>query len=475
MKNAIHNLKERTIKNLTWSFGTRFFQQITQFAITAILARLLSPDIFGLLGMVTVFTGFATIFGELGISAALIQKEECSDKHYSTAFFLNVGSGILLSIFFILLSPLIANFYNKPQLKLIVTVLSVNFVITSFSIVQKAIYQKMMNFKILTLAESLSVVASGIVGITLALRGYGVWSLVFQMITLTFVTTLLLWIFSPLRFKFAFSKQALKDIINFSMNVTGFNLINYFARNVDYLLIGKFLGTEALGYYTLAYKLMLYPLQNISSVISRVMFPAFSYIQHDLEKVRKNYLKMIKAISLVTFPAMLGLIAICPEFVYVIFGPKWENSIILIRILSICGMFQSIGTTVGVIILSLGKSELQLKLQILGTFIVTIVILLGMRWGVTGVALFYTIQSIIWVHFTFFITCKIINLDYIVFLHNLKYQYIYSIIMFGAMLIFKDIFVLSDIYMLISLIMIGILVYFPLLFSNKGIMQIFNA
>ena len=208
-----------------------------------------------------------------------------------------------------------------------------------------------------------------------------------------------------------FSIDAIKEIFNFSANITGFNIVEYFARNVDYLLIGKFIGAGALGFYTLAYKVMLYPLQNISHVIGGVMFPAFSKIQHDLEKVRNNYLKMVRAISLITFPLMLGLFVVAPEFIRIVFGLQWEPVVPVLRILCFSGMIQSVGTTVGNIFRSQGRSDTQFKLHVVGTFILTVCILIGMRWGIKGVASFYALYTFVWVPFNFYVSNKLIHLD----------------------------------------------------------------
>lgn len=405
------SLRKKTIKGLAWSAVSQGGKQVSQIIITMILARLLSPEDFGLVAMATVFTNFALLFGEMGLSSALIQKQDIDDRHLSSAFWLNVIAGACLTLFFIIVAPLIAAFYHKPQLQPLLMVMSLNFILTSFTIIQQTIFTKEMDFKPLTIRDIASVVVAGIVGIFMANHGFGAWSLVGQLLTFSFVNGILLWTMSSWRPKFMFSKDAIKDIFHFSAHMTGFNIVNYFARNVDQLLIGKFLGSQALGYYALAYKIMLYPVQNISGIIGRVMFPAFSRIQHDLEKVRSAYLKMVKAISLITFPLMAGLFVLAPEFVHIVFGAKWEPIILVLKILCICGAVQSIGTTVGNIILSQGRSELQLRLGVISIFFVFLAVLLGMRWGVAGVAAFYTYEQILWFFYVQRISNHLIKLD----------------------------------------------------------------
>lgn len=468
------SLKKKTISGLKWSFLSQGGKQASQFVITVILARMLSPDDFGLLGMATVFTGFANLFGELGITSALIQKQDTREEHLSSAFWLNVSAGLFLTLIFIGLSPWIARFYHKPELSLILSVISFNFILSSFTVVQQAILTKEMDFKSLMIRDIAAMILSGILGIFLAYHGAGVWSLVYQLLSFTLFNSIFLWTFSKWRPQFIFSRKAITDIFHFSAHMTGFNVVNYFARNVDYLLIGKFLGTEALGYYTLAYKLMMVPVQNISGVIGKVMFPAFSRIQHDLEKVRINYMKMVKVIPLVTFPMMFGLFALAPEFVRVVYGPKWEDVIILIRILSLCGVIQSVGTTIGNIWLSLGKADLQFKMQVCGTIIVTGAILLGLKWGLQGVAILYLAYSIVWVHYSLFVTCKLINLKFSEFYRVLFPAYGVGLGLLFCLLAFKKILMFSSLANLSILIITGSILYLIFLFFNGNI-RILNS
>ena len=272
------NLRQKTISGLFWSFLSQGGKQASQIIITIILARLLSPDDFGILAMVTVFTNFAMIFSEMGVSSALIQKQDTHDRHYHSAFWLNILVGIGLTLIFMAASPFIAWFYKKPELTPILLVVALNFLFSSFTIIQQTILTKEMDFKSLAIRDIIAVILAGVIGIALAYHGFGVWSLVYQLIAFTIINALLLWILSPWRPKLEFSISDIKDIFHFSAHLTGFNFLNYFSRNIDQLLIGKFLGTQALGYYSLAYKIMLYPLQNISRVISKVMFPVFSKI-----------------------------------------------------------------------------------------------------------------------------------------------------------------------------------------------------
>lgn len=461
------NLKEKTIRGLTWSGIAQASKQFSQFIITAILARLLMPADFGLIGMATVFTGFVTIFANMGISSALIQKQDIREEHLSSAFWLNVAVGLLLSLLFILISPLIALFYHQPKLQPILSVLALNFFIVSFSIVQQSLLTKELEFKTLTKRDILAIISSGTIGIALAIYGFGVWSLVFQSLALSFFNAFLIWNLSSWRPKFYFSFKEIKEIFLFSSNITGFNVVNYFARNVDYLLIGKFLGGEALGFYTLAYKLMLAPISNISWVICRVMFPAFSKIQHDIKRIRVNYLKMIQLISLVSFPILLGLTVIAPEFVRVLYGPKWVEAIPLIQILAFCGMMQSITSVGGVIYLSLGRADLQFKVALISSTLVSAVIFMAIPLGVKGVALAYTVFYAIWGHVSLMIACYLLKLHPWELYSRLGSSLAISVLTVLIVLLIKQLLNLTSLWILVLCVLLGVVIYSGLLVLIK--------
>jgi O-antigen/teichoic acid export membrane protein len=462
------SLKQKTIKGLLWSALSQSGKLVSQFVITAILARILSPVDFGLVAMASVFTGFAMIFGELGISSALVQKLDVKDDHWSSAFWFNLFVGSILTLFFILVAPFISVFYKKPELTAVLQVLSLNFIFSSFTIVQQTILTREMNFRSLMIRDIAAVIIAGIVGIFMACRGWGVWSLVAQSVVFSAMNGLLLWTLSSWRPRFIFSRQAIKDIFHFSANMTGFQVVNYFARNVDQLLIGKFLGSQALGYYSLAYKLMLLPLQNISWMISRVMFPAFSQIQNDVIRLKENYLKMVKYISIVTFPLMIILFFAAHDLVLVVYGPKWELAIVLIQILVFCGMVQSIGTTVGIIYQSLGRADIQFLFSLFISLpSVVIAILIGLRKGIIGVAVAYTIRSIVITYVSCMISNRLLKLPAREFLFSFQQSLqitIFIVIVMSAV----DFIKFPNIYTaIITKAGLGLVFYFYALFYLK--------
>lgn len=405
------NLRSKTVKGIIWKFSSNLYLQLSSLIISSVLAHLLSPDDFGIVGMVTVFTGFAVILSELGLSSAIVQRKNLEDEHVTSAFWMNICFGFLLMCIFLVTSPLIASFYNMQKLKSIINWLSISFIFSSISITQRALLQKKMAFSKISIAEIISTSIGGITGILMAVNHMGPWSLVAQRIMNSISQSIVLLLISGWYPKSNFSKHHLKEILPFSLRMTGSNTLSYFSRNIDYLLIGKFLGAYELGIYTVAHRLMLYPLQNISWVIASVMFPALSQVQDDLSKMRNAYLKMNRAVALVSFPVVMGLYALTPEFLAIIAGNKWNNAIPLIRILCFAGLFQSVTTLAANVRLSLGHAGLHFKLVIFNSIGVAASVIIGLHWGLMGVASSYTIYTFLYFLISNHLSLKLIKVS----------------------------------------------------------------
>jgi len=455
-------LEQKTIGGVKWSGISQFMRIGTQGITSVILARLLLPEDFGLLGMALVFTGLVAIFNDMGIGSAIVQKQDIDHRNLSSIFWFNLLIGALAMLILILAAPLIARFYGQNALTSIISVMSVSFLFTSLSMVQNSLFLKELRFKKLTLLELTSTISASLLGISLAFLGYGVWSLVWQNVSMTFIYAALVWITERWKPVLYFNWKDIKTIIGFSANLSGFSFLNYFSRNADYLLIGKFLGATALGYYTLAYTMMLFPLSNISSVLSKVMFPALSKIQHDNSKFKSFYLKSTKYIAFVSFPMMLGLFAIADEFVIIVFGAKWVPVIFLIKILSFVGLMQSIGTTVGTIYLAKGKTDWMFRWSIFTSTITVGAIAFGLQWGINGVAVSYLISRFILVYPGFAIPFRLIDLRFTDFVLNFKEETATSLIMFVIVMAVVKIqryYLFSSEIILISGIVIGVVSY----------------
>jgi O-antigen/teichoic acid export membrane protein len=456
-------LAQKTIDGVKWSSISQLMRIGTQAITSVILARLLLPEDFGLLGMALVFMGLMTIFNDMGIGSAIVQKQDLDQKTVSSIFWFNLLIGFLAMLITILMAPLVSHFYSQDSLNSILSVMSISFLFTSLSMVHNSLLLKKLEFKKLTLLELTSTMSAGFLGVSLAYFGYGIWSLVWQNISMTLIYTASIWITEHWKPELHFSWSDIKPIIGFSTNLSGFNFLNYFARNADYLLIGKFLGATALGYYTLAYTIMLFPLSNISSLLSKVMFPALSKIQYDNSKFGLFYLKSTKYIAFVSFPLMLGLFATADEFVLILFGTKWVPVVFLIKVLSIIGLMQSVGTTVSSIYLAKGRTDWMIRWGVFSSIVIVAAIFIGLHWGVNGVAVCYVIAILLLAYPNFIIPFRLIDIQFTDLILNLNKETATSLIMFVIVMTvvtFLRNYLFSSKIILISGIVIGILSYF---------------
>jgi len=463
------SIKEKTLQGLTWNSISQVGKLVSQLIITAILARLLAPGDFGLIGMATVFTGFASIFNNMGLSGALIQKQDIDEDHLSSVFWFQVCVGWVLMVVMMLASSGIARFYRVPRLQPMLMVMSVNFVLSSFIVVQQSILTKNLDFKKLAVRDVYAVIIAGIVAIVTAYAGCGAWSLVYQMLVFTAINGILLWNLSPWRPRAKFSRKAIKEIFPFSAHLTGADILYYFSRNIDYLLIGRFLGAEPLGYYTLAYKIMLVPIQNISWVITKVLFPVFSKIQNDLEKIRRVYLKTVKAIALVTFPMMFVIIGIAPELITVLFGVRWQPSVFPIQVLSLCGAIQAIVSLNSSVNLARGKANIQLYMIALSTLLSSAAIVIGLRWGIRGVAIGYTLQGIVYSQIALYVLRRLIHLDSKLFYSQLATPLLIGAALLACLAALHSFVHVSARAALIQAIILSAVLYLGLLLATKEV------
>jgi PST family polysaccharide transporter len=391
-----------------------------QILISAILARLLTPNDFGLIAMIIVFSSFVAIFSDFGLSSAIVQRKEIPDGALSSIFWIGLGLGALLTTALAASAPLIAAFYSEPRLTPLVVFISTTFFIASFGYVPSALLTKNMNFKAIAIIGICALGIAGPISVFLAFSGYGVWSLAWNTVLSTAITVVFTWIYCRWVPHFSLGLQQVKGLLRFGMNLTGNSFVGYFQRNLDNLLIGRFLGPTPLGFYNLAYNLLLFPLGNISDVVGRVMFPALSVIQHDKQKVREAYVAANRYIAVVSFPLMTWLLVTAPELIRVVYGPKWVTAIPLVQILALASIEQSIGANVGWIFLSQGRTNVLFKLSIFTTIVVAIAFAVGLRWGVEGVAIAYTIASYLLAYPVFAIAFRLVDLKVRYFIAKLS-------------------------------------------------------
>lgn len=388
------SFRERTLSGALWSVMSQGGRQAILLVSNVILARLLTPQDFGLVATVLIFVNFAIILAEQGFGAALIQRQDVSEEHLSSIYWVNVALGISFTALFFFGAPLIARFYDAEALVPLTRAMSWVFAINSLGMVQTTLLTRGLAFKTLAQVEVASAWCAGAVSIFLAWRGWGPMSIAIQSLVSAAVGVLILWRVSEWRPRLLFRLSAVADLAAFSANTFIGSVTNYWVRNVDNVLIGYVLGQGALGVYSRAYSVMLFPLSRISRVLSRVMFPSLSLIQDDLPRIRALFLQMTRVIALVTFPIMLGVAASAENFTAVVFGPQWGEMVPVLRILAVVGMVQSVTTLVVNIYMSRNQTGLRLRVILPIQAVQVLGIVLGLQWGILGVAAGYAIATL---------------------------------------------------------------------------------
>lgn len=404
------NLKTKTILGFKWNFVNQFGLQFINLIFSIFLARLLGPTEFGLIAMVTVFTGFSNLFIDFGFGNALIHKENPSNTDWSSVFWLNVIFGAFICGILILFSGSIASFYDEPSLKNITIALAFSFIFSSSSIVYNAKLRKKMDFKSISLINLSSLIISGILGVVAALNGYGVWSLVIQRISNVLLKFILLQIVSRWIPIFKYSSTSIKEIASFSFYLFLGKTLNYGARNTDNLLIGKYLNSDDLGLYNRAYFFLMFPSKTITAVINSVLFPSLTQIKTDKERVKSIFIRSSKVATLMVCPLMLLFYLCSYEIVLILFGEEWLGMVPYMRLFSFLGVYQTLIGLNGPLYLAFGNMKLDFKIGLFSELIFIIAILIGINWGVYGVILGLYIASIINFFPTNFFIFKTIDL-----------------------------------------------------------------
>jgi O-antigen/teichoic acid export membrane protein len=384
-----NNLKSLTVRGGTVTVAAQGAQLILQMASTVVLARLLAPADYGIVGMVTVVIGFGYLFKDLGLSLATVQKTDINHGQISNLFWINVIISVCLALVIAVIAPLIALFYDEPRLRLITIALSVSFVFEGLKVQHNAIMQRRMQFTALSSIQIISMLTGTAIGITAALSGAGYWSLVAMQLTTALTSMMCVWFFCEWRPGRPVKGSGVKGMLVFGANLTGFSVLNFFARNLDNVLIGKYCGAAALGLYSKAYGLMMLPLSQINAPISAVAIPALSRLHDDPDEYRKYYLRAISLIAFVTMPAMVFLAVMSKQVILLVLGPKWVEAARIFSFLAVAGLGQPMANSTGWLFISQGRTRDMLRWGIVGSSVTVLAFLLGLHWGPVGVAACY--------------------------------------------------------------------------------------
>ena len=383
------------VKGAGLNAAARIGTQILAIAGTAVVARLVPPRAYGLMGMAAVVTGFAALFRDLGTASAIVQRRDIDDGLLTSVFWLNLLMGIAVTGACWLTAPWAALFYREPALLGVLRALSVAFLILSLASVHGALLTRQLQFGRIAVVELVAGVAGLAAAITGALMGAGVWSLVMNLLVNCAVSAVAMIWARPWRPRLHFSWVELRSISGFGLNLSASNIVNYFARNADNLLVGKYLGAVALGFYGLAYNIMLFPLQAVGQTLGRVLFPAFAAMQSDHARFRQAYLRASAAIAFFAFPLMAGATVLAPELIAVFLGPHWGP---VVPVLRDSGAYWHVAVAdrdYRQIYLATGSTRAMFRWGTLFSAVLVVGFVAGLPWGIMGVAAIYAVLSVL--------------------------------------------------------------------------------
>ena len=389
------SLKEKTLKGFFWNMLEKSSIQVSQLVLGILLARLLSPSDFGLIGMLVIFILIAELFAESGFSKALIQKQDRSEVDFSTVFYFNIGvSGLIyLGLFFS--APLIAQFYKTPELILLTRVMGLSVLINALVLVQKTKLVIDFDFKTLAKINFTSIFISGIISVLLAFSGWGVWALVAQSLIKAFIAAILFWYFGkwkPLR---VFSKKSFKQLFSFGSKLLGAGLLAVISQNIYLIIIGRNFSASSLGFYTNAKKLSDTPSNFISSVIHTVSFPVLSSLQDNQDKMISVYRKLMKMTGFLALPVLVLLTVLAEPLIQIFLTDKWLPAVPLFQILCISKTLFIISGLNMNILNAIGRSDLYLKLDIIKMPIIILSIIITIPFGVKALVIGQSIVVLI--------------------------------------------------------------------------------
>lgn len=392
------DLKQRSVRGGAVTLIAQACKFILQMGSTVILARLLAPQDYGLVGMVTAVTGFVALFKDMGLSMATIQKAEINHRQISNLFWVNIVVSLLLTLVTCAIAPVVALFYNEPRLTLITIVSAIGFLFGGLTVQHQALLNRQMRFTALAAIEIVAMGFGVVSALVLAWYSAGYWALVVMQIAIAIGQMGGAWLLCRWRPSLPQRRANIRELLAFGSHLTGFNLINYFARNLDNILIGRSWGAGQLGLYSKAYGLLLLPLQQINAPITAVAIPSLSRLQADPQQFRNYYLKAVSMVTFLTLPLTILSIVISEEVVTLVLGSQWREASFLFRFLGVAALFQPLCNTAGWLYISTGKTDRMLKWGLFASSLTIVSFFIGLPYGARGVALCYAVAMLLQVY-----------------------------------------------------------------------------
>ena len=422
------------VDGVFWLTVVKVVGQVISWTITVYVVRILSPDDYGLSAMAWVFISFIILFNELGLSAALVQKSHLAEEDLSNVFWAVLSINVALYALSFLAAPIVASFYDEPRVTEVIRVASVVFIIRSAGLISNGMLTREMAFNRQSQAELIGSTCGALATLGLAMKGFGVWSLVYGSIVGDLVRNLLFCAFHPWKLRFSFSFSQVKGLIDFGSKVAVARLFWYLYANMDLLIAGKILGKTQLGYYAIAVQFALIPIDKLVSTISHVAFPTFSRVQNDPALLRRYYLKIVKFVAFASFPVCWGLFLIAESAVPLFLSDKWQPSVLPLQVLSMVTAFRALHLMNTPLEMAVGKPNITILNFVIIVSVLSLSFMTGSSYGLKGLAYSWVAFPVVFV-ITTRITLSLVGLSLAEYVRELRHPFLATGLMVLAVLL----------------------------------------
>lgn len=469
------SLKKKTVNGMIWSSIERFSVQGIQFLVMIIMARLLTPKDYGLVGMVAIFIAVAQSLVDSGFSQALIRKQNRTEIDNSTVFYFNIVVGTLLYLILFTIAPLVADFYDSPELTALMRVVCLSVIFNSLVVVQRALLTVNIDFKTQAKTSLTAAIVSGVIGISMAYSGFNYWSIVTQQLVNLGLNTLLLWIFTRWRPRRIYSWTSFRELFSFGSKLLASGLLDVIYRNMYLLVIGKVFTASSLGYYTRANQFAEFSSSNLTGIMQRVTYPVLCQIQNDDERLAQIYRRFLRLSAFLIFPLLMGLSAVAEPFILILLKSQWLFTATLLQIICFSMMWYPIHAINLNLLQVKGRSDLFLKLEIIKKLLAVTVLCITLPMGLIAMCVGQIFSSIIALIINTHYTGKLIQVGFLRQIRDLLPTLLLSLSMWGVVYVVIS-YLPGTMLQLIVGIVTGIIYYIALsaLFKYPELKEVYS-
>ncbi len=394
------SLKKQAVSGMIWTYSQQFGSQLITFAVSLALTRLILPEEFGLIGMITIFMGIGTALFDGGLTSSLIRSKDLDQNDYSTVFYFNLAGSIILYIILFVTAPLIANFYHQPELINLTRVYGITFILAAFGAVQNTILTRELKFRKQAIISLPAIVISSLLGLLMAYHNYGVWSLVGTALINALLTSLFLWFSSSWYPTLTFSRKKFHTHFHYGYKLTLSSVLDIIFTNIYQIVIGRFYSAAQVGYYTRANSLMMLPVGNVSAALNRVVFPLFSQVQNDIPRFKKAYKQIMQMVLFIITPVIVIMAFLAEPLIILLFGKNWLPVVPIFQIICFTGVLYPIHLYNLLVLQVRGRSDLYLKLEIAKKILLAVIL---------SISFFFGFYALLWGQLIFSILALLIN------------------------------------------------------------------